>query len=179
MSTTDTRAAFEAMEAWKIKANVIGSSDGLLSRIWLAAWQAATEAAKATGTAGELPPIPRAFKGQFEYVVPGKSMTRIESGYTADQMREYGQACVAAALAAASPQPVAKVLSESDIHAIIDSLPETAFEPTIAIGEITALFDDDNGEDVEVLESIKAYAKIVAFRALAASTPTTLTEKKE
>lgn len=77
------------------------------------------------------------------------------------------------------PQPVAKVLSEADIHAIIDSLPESAFEPTIAIGEITALFDDDNGEDEEVLESIKAYAKIVAFRALAASTPTILTEKKE
>jgi hypothetical protein len=83
------------------------------------------------------------------------------------------------ATAPASPQPVAKVLNESDIHAIIDSLPESAFEPTIAIGEITALFDDDNGEDEEVLEAIKAYAKIVAFRALAASTPTTLAEEKE
>lgn len=97
MSTTDTRAAFEVW--WKQSHNV-NQPLTIESVAWMV-WQAATEAAKATGTAGDLSPVPRAFTGQFEYVVPGKSMTRIESGYTADQMREYGQACAAMARGAA------------------------------------------------------------------------------
>lgn len=66
-------------------------------------------------------------------------------------------------------QDAQAALSDAHIHAIIDAMPDSDFDPTIAIGEITALFNDDNGEDEEVLDSIKAYAKIVAFRAILAT----------
>lgn len=112
----------EQFEAWfKPAADACKAYDSDYS--WKV-WQAATEAATAAGTAVELPPVPRAFTGQFEYAVPGKSMTRIESGYTADQMREYGQACAAfsrgighagglkAAEASRQPAPVVAVKPE-------------------------------------------------------------------
>ena len=69
MSTTDTRAAFEA---WAIKENYafysesercllfygVSGTRNAIQKAWEAGMaQAATEAAKATGTAGELPPM--------------------------------------------------------------------------------------------------------------------------
>lgn len=74
------------------------------------------------------------------------------------------------ALRASAPQQHAQAaLSDEQIHAIINAMPQSAFEPTVAIGEITVLFDNDAGEDEEVFESIKAYAKIVAYRAILAA----------
>lgn len=130
MSTTDTRAAFEAWAAKEHpEAHHIIRDDGQYKhggmRDWWPCWQAATEAAKATGTAGEqtkqsfenieeLPALPMHW-AEFKYLggewaecgplcdMPAGSGTSV---YTDDQMREYGQAC---AEAARQPAQVAAV----------------------------------------------------------------------
>lgn len=109
MSTTDTRAAFEAYAKKHCDAtcNKFENGDykyGHTTMLWKA-WQAATEAAKATGTAGELPTLPDAF-GVLHYNRATGFAGRLQ-GYTADQMRTYGQAC---AEAARQPAPVADQL---------------------------------------------------------------------
>ena len=193
-------------------------------------WQAATEAAKATGTAAqdsapaELPPLPEWVKmDDLAQLVP--SEVRIA-------MRAYGQACADAALAdaalsrpvaipegyklvpleptpnmcdevvtevggcyscsaqlpswgqctdiykamlaaaPASPQPVAKVLTDTQ---------EAAFE---LAAKTIELFDDKTMENDYMLDSSECAGIIRALKPsaiaalAAASTPTTLTEKK-
>lgn len=83
--TKDVSAAFNAM------------TDYLDAR-----FQAATEAAKATGTAGEQT------KQSFENIeelppLPSGAETWFGPGFTADQMREYGQQCAEAARQARQP----------------------------------------------------------------------------
>lgn len=128
MSTTDIRAAFEA---WAAKehpdAHHIMRDDGHYKhggmRDWWPCWQAATEAAKATGTAGEqtkqsfenieeLPPLP-----ECAYVQHGPFANR--DLFTVAQMREYGQAC---AEAARQPAPVISLA-----HQIEESNYKSAF----------------------------------------------------
>lgn len=94
MSTTDTiRAAFEAAylsaNGFHTKAELATEwKDGMLSsHMFRAGWQAATEAAKATGTAGELPPLPSHPEVQV------MRWSELEQ----KAIREYGQACAEAA----------------------------------------------------------------------------------
>lgn len=56
------------------------------------------EAAKATGIAGELPPLPKAVREKIDMPPQVRAESVVTSAhYTADQMREYGQACAQAA----------------------------------------------------------------------------------
>lgn len=89
MSTTDTRAAFEVW--WKQSHNV-NQPLTIESVAWMV-WQAATEAAKATGTAGELLALPEpSFMWRHEDAC-GSEVGPADPYYTLDQMRTYGQAC--------------------------------------------------------------------------------------
>ena len=113
MSTTDTRAAFEA---WMREE--YGADDDMLKRpyedryFWpraadaWAGWQAAAEAAKATGTAWDLPELPQCF-GSIDVYHDSGQVTSVD-GWTADQMRGYAiDYAMQLGLAARQPAPVA------------------------------------------------------------------------
>lgn len=76
--------------------------DTLLQSRW-ESWQAATEAAKATSTAGELPPLPE------EIEVGGEGWGwedfQSEKTFSVEHMLHYGAACAQAAFAEAARQP--------------------------------------------------------------------------
>lgn len=121
MSTTDTRAAFEAWAAKEHpEAHHIIRDDGQYKhggmRDWWPCWQAATEAAKATGTAGEVEHI----HSPGEQADIGKRIRRVAkaSGYVPDGTDEFyyaaafailGRAADALEQAARQPAPVVAV----------------------------------------------------------------------
>ena len=123
MSTTDSRAAFEAWAKTHPEGVYYTNHYGCFGNVMQvtydmkaeAAWQAATEAAKATGTAGELPelPIPAEIHG-WPKPPTGQPL------YSFDQMREYGQACAEAARSLA--------ISQADYNRDMDELAQD-FEP--------------------------------------------------
>lgn len=117
---SDIKAAFERWhadefgwingETWPASGEYC---DSLMQSRWQS-WQAATEAAKATGTAGELPePTHEYFDYQRNHLVRS-------GGFSADQMREYGQSCAEAARNLA--------IAQSDYNHDMDELAQD-FEP--------------------------------------------------
>lgn len=208
MSTTDTRAAFEAWMREEYDAD-----DDMLKKpyegryfwpraadAWIG-WQAAlslSRSAAQESAPAELPPLPKPDTHCFD-----EDTNKDVWSHSADQMREYSQACIAVviprpvvaesfadwlarempagtvigdpawwavkigrafAAAPASPQPVAKVLNDTDIESIWLGLPGIEIHNKAA----------STGMNTQCALRI-AFARAI----LAASTPTTLTEKKE